>query len=123
SELTLLSLTAEDGEPVPLVRGLGDEWQLIGNVGDRLYFRTDKRAPQGRIVTLDANRPRRAPVEIVAPRSHLLAGGSMIGSRLVLAYIVDGQVVAELTDLDGKRQGDVPLPGIGAAAGFSGRPD
>ena len=123
AELTLLSLTEADAKPVPLVRGLTHEWQLIGQVGDRLYFRTDAGAPNGRLVALDAARPRRAPVDIVPQRRSILAGGSMIGSRLVLAYVVDGRVVAEISELDGTRRGDVPLPGIGAAAGFSGRPD
>ena len=121
-ELTLLSLASPDAKARTLVRGLEHEWQLIGQAGDRLFFRTDAGAPNGRIVTLDARHPRRAPVEIVAQRPQILAGGSMIGSRLVLAYVTDGRVVAEIADLEGKRRGDVPLPGLGAAAGFGGRP-
>ncbi|MCW2351649.1 MULTISPECIES: prolyl oligopeptidase family serine peptidase [unclassified Sphingobium] len=122
AELVLIPLTVPDARPVTLVRGLRNAWQMIGQLGDRLYFRTDAKAPNGRIVTIDAGHPRRRPVEVVAERAQTLAGGSMIGSRLVLAYIVDGRIVAEITDLAGKREGDVPLPGLGAAAGFSGRP-
>jgi prolyl oligopeptidase len=120
-ELTLISLTAANARPVKLVRGLDNEWSLIGNVGDTLYFRTDKAAPRGRLVTLDARRPGKAAVEIVAQRQQPLAGASMIGDRIVLAYLADAKTVAELVDLKGKDAGDVPLPGIGSAAGFGGK--
>jgi len=120
-EVTLLALDTPGARPVRLVRGLDDEWQFIGNVGDALYFRTTARAPNGRLVMFDAGRPRRKPVEIVPQRRLTLAGASMVGNRLILAYLSEGQVVAEVADLAGRRQGDVPMPGAGAAAGFSGR--
>lgn len=120
-EVTLLSLMAADAQPIRLVRGFKQEWQFVGNVGDRLYFRTTRGAKQGRLVSLDAARPNLAPVEVVAERAQMLVGGAMIGSRIVLAYASDGRVVAELVDFEGRPQGDVPLPGLGSAAGFSGQ--
>ncbi len=45
----------------------------------------------------------------------------MIGDRIVLAYLNDGRIVAELVDLSGRLRGDVPLPGFGSAAGFGGK--
>ena len=121
-EVTLLSLEKADARPVKLVRGFADEWQFVGSIGDALYFRTTARAPNGRLVLLDAAHPRRRPVEIRAARAQPLVGAVMIGNRMVLAYQVNGQVVAEIASLLGVRLGDVPLPGAGAAAGFSGRP-
>ena len=120
-ELTLISLTKAKARPVRLVKGLDYEWQLIGNVGDTLYFRTNAGAPRGRLVTLEARRPSLPPREIVAERQQTLVGASMIGSRIVLAYLSDARTVAQLVDLKGVDKGDVPLPGIGSAAGFGGK--
>jgi prolyl oligopeptidase len=120
-ELTLLSLTRKKGKPFTLVKGLEHEWALIGNVGDTLYLRTNKEAPRGRIVTLNARRPGAALVPVVGERKETLAGASMIGSRIVLAYLSDAKSEAELVDLAGKPMGKVPLPGIGTAAGFGGK--
>jgi prolyl oligopeptidase len=120
-ELTLISLTSAKAKPVTLVKGLENEWALAGNVGDTLYFRTDRDAPRGRLVTLDARRPGKAPVEVVAQRPQTLIGASMVGERVVLAYLSDAKTVAELVDLKGRDMGDVPLPGIGTAAGFGGK--
>jgi prolyl oligopeptidase len=117
-------VAALDGGPVrprPLVRGLNNEWRLLGNRGTMLWFVTDKDAPRQRVVTLDAARPRARAVEIVPQRADTLAGGSMVGNRLILAYMSDAATVAELVELDGRKIGDVPLPGVGTAAGFGGK--
>jgi len=120
-EITLLAVDEAQARPVRLVRGLAHEWQFVGNVGDALYFRTTAGAPNGRLVVLDARRGRARPAELVPERLQTLVGASMVGHRLILAYLNAGRVSAEIVDLSGARRGDVPLPGLGAAAGFSGR--
>jgi prolyl oligopeptidase len=113
-----------DGQPVKprlLVKGPAGDWRLIGSRGSTLYFITDDHAPHMRVVALDAERPRRGPREIVAERDETLAGGSLIGNRMILAYMAQAQTVAELVELDGRKVSDVPLPGFGTAAGFGGR--
>src|SRR3546814_74143 len=97
------------------------DWRLVGNVANKLYFLTNKGAPQLRLVTLDAERPNAPPVEIVPEREETLAGGSMVGDKIILAYLQDAKTVAEMVHLDGTPAGDVPIPGIGTAAGFSGK--
>ena len=104
-----------------LVRGRNNDWRLIGSRGSMLYFITDLGAPRLRVVAIDASNPGRGMRQVVPERTDSLAGGSLVGDRLILAYATDAQTVAELVELDGRRVGDVPLPGVGAAAGFAGR--
>ncbi len=108
-------------KPRMLVRGLNDGWKLVGSRGDLLWFITDRNAPRQHLVRLDASRLRRAPVEIVPQRAEPLVGASMVGDRLVLAYLNHAQTVAEVVELDGRPVGDVPMPGVGTAAGFAGK--
>ncbi|CCW20111.1 Prolyl endopeptidase [Sphingobium indicum BiD32] len=113
-----------DGGPVTprrLVKGPTQDWRLIGSRGATLYFITDDHAPGSRVVTLDAANPRRKPQPVVAERPETLAGGSLVGNRLILAYMNQAETIAELVELDGRKVGDVPLPGMGTAAGFGGR--
>jgi prolyl oligopeptidase len=86
-----------------------------------MWFRTDLDAPRGRIVMIDATRrtPRRKTVVPQTPDT--LTGASLVGSRLVLAYLGDAKSQAELFTLDGKRIGPISLPDIGTATGFGGR--
>jgi prolyl oligopeptidase len=119
-----LSIAPLDGGRVTLrtlVRGLTNNWQLVGNRDDTLWFVTDQGAARMRLVTLDARHPRRPPVEIVAQRDDTLVAGSMVGNRIILAYLHDANTIAELVELDGRPVGDVPMPGPGTAAGFAGR--
>ena len=120
-ELTIADLDDPARKPWTLVKGLEHDWRLIGNVGSKLYFLTNKAAPRLRLVTLDALNPARPPAEIVPERKETLAGGSMIGDRIILAYLSNARTVAEMVDLSGRPAGDVPLPGIGTAAGFAGK--
>ena len=119
-ELTLIPLFKEQLRPARLVRGTDHEWQFAGNVGDQLYFRTTLGAPNGRVVLLDARHPHDPVVEIVPQREEALAGASLVGNRIVLAYVGSSGAVAELADLAGHPMGDVPLPAVGTAAGFGG---
>jgi len=121
--ITLIDPSAPRQKPIRLVRALTHDWTFVGNDGDRLFFRSNNKAPRGRIVTLDARHPRRAPVEIVAERADTLGGASMVGKRIVLAYLSDAKTVAWLADLDGRIVGEVPIPGIGTAIGFARRPN
>lgn len=120
-EIHAAPLTGGPIKPRLLVRGPTNDWRLIGSRGSTLYFVTDAGAPHLRLVTLDAEQPRRRAKELVQERRETLAGGSLVGNRLILAYTSDAQSVAELVELDGRKVADVPLPGIGTAAGFSGR--
>ena len=120
-EIIVINLSDPMLKPRKLVSGMKNEWKLVGSIGSRMWFVTDFRAAQSRLVTLDASRRRAPPVEVVAERTDTLAGASMIGNRVILAYMSNAQSVAELVELDGRPVGPVPLPGIGTAAGFGGK--
>ena len=120
-ELHLAELTGGKVKIRPLVKGITNDWRLIGSRGSTLYFITDQYAPHLRVVSIDARFPRRSSTQVVAERMDTLAGGSLVGDRLILAYLSDAESVAELVDLSGRKVSDVPLPGMGTAAGFGGR--
>jgi prolyl oligopeptidase len=113
-----------DGGPIklrPLVRGLDHKWEMAGSVGSTFYFLTDKDAPKGRMVTIDVEKRRAKPQQIVAQSADTLVGASLVGDRLILAYLGDAKSQAELHTLDGRLIAPIRLPDIGAAAGFGGK--
>lgn len=105
----------------PLIKGLENNWALAGSVGSRFFFLTDKDAPRGRLVTLDVERRSTPPVEIVKQSADTLVGASLVGERMILAYLGDAKSEAELRTLDGRLLGPITLPAIGSAAGFGGK--
>jgi prolyl oligopeptidase len=104
-----------------LVAGLDYDWQLAGSVGSTFYFQTNKNAPRGRLVTMNVARPSAPLGEIVPQSTDTMVGVSLVGKRLIVAYLGDAKSEAELRALDGRLIGPVTLPTIGTAAGFGGK--
>jgi prolyl oligopeptidase len=119
--VTLVSLDQADAKPRALIPDIDNDWQLAGAMGDRLWFRTDKDAGKGRIVRIDVNKRTPKPVPVIAEARDTLVGASLVGDRLIIAYLGDAKSQAELFTLDGNPLGKIELPDIGTAAGFGGR--
>ena len=56
-ELHLAELTGGKVKIRPLVKGITNDWRLIGSRGSTLYFVTDQYAPHLRVVSIDARFP------------------------------------------------------------------
>jgi prolyl oligopeptidase len=119
--VTLIALDKPVATPLPLITGIDNDWSLVGSKGNHLWFRTDLDAPKGRIVRLEAGKRRPRPVPVIASTDDTLVGASLVGERLIVAYLGDVKSQAELFTLDGARVGAIALPDIGTATGFSGR--
>lgn len=124
-ELTVGKIDLKQGVKKPirfktLVPGLDHDWQLAGSVGSTFYFRTTRGAPKGQVVTLDADRPGKAPKTLIAQTKDAMVGASLVGNRLIVAYLGDARSEAELRELDGRLVSNIALPSIGTAAGFGG---
>ena len=120
-ELTLFDLSEAEPKARRLVKGFTHEWALAGSVGTQFYFRTSLAASRQRVVMVDVSKPGFKPVEIIPQSSDTLVGVSLVGSRLILAYLGDAKTEAQLYELDGRLVGPINLPDIGTGAGFGGR--
>ncbi|WP_225421431.1 prolyl oligopeptidase family serine peptidase [Sphingomonas parva] len=122
-EITLIGLGASHAAPLRFVTGLENNWSYVGNLGDTFYWITNKDAPRLRIVATDIRRPVSEAREIVGEDRSTLEGASLVGGRLIASYLTDARTEVRTFTPDGKRLGEVALPGIGTAAGFSGEVD
>lgn len=120
-ELVLFDLAEEAPKPHRLIKGFVNEWALAGSIGSKFYFRTDWKAPRQRVVMIDVAQPNSKPVAIVPQGEDTLVGLSLVGSRMILAYLGDAKTEALLYELDGRPVGPINLPDIGTGAGFGGR--
>ena len=108
------------------VETLIGEWnaayQFVGNSKDRFYFLTDDGAPRYRIVAVELKHPERAHwQELVAEGTDTLQSVHLINHQFVAEYMQDAHSDVRLFDLKGRKTGTIELPGVGTAAGFSGR--
>ena len=106
---------------MPLFEDDDAELSLVGSHGATLFLRTDRRAPNRRIVTIDAERPSSGWTTVIPESSHAIENATAAGGRLFVEYLVDVKSRLAIFDLLGQELGDVSLPGTGSLSGFTGR--
>jgi prolyl oligopeptidase len=117
-------LTDPDSEPTMIIEGFEYDYRLIGNIGDDLYFRTNDGALKNRLIVIDAKNPDSANWREVIPEAeNVLEDVELVGGKIIVQYMQDASSLVKIFDLDGNVTGDVDLPGIGSAYGFSGKFD
>jgi len=108
----------------PLVETLDAEFAPIGNYQSRLYLRSDQDAPKRRIIAIDLEQPEPGAWKVVVPEQpHAIEHAALIGGRIITHSLVDVQSRLQIFALDGRPQGEIALPGIGAVAELYGRAD
>jgi prolyl oligopeptidase len=113
-----------DAAVKPLMEINDAEYLPIGNTGTTVYLRSDKDAPNRRVVAVDLNHAAPASWKTIIPeRKEAIENVAVIGGRIVAQYLVDVQSRLLLFGLDGTPQGEVALPGAGAVGVISGRQD
>ena len=95
-------------------------YDFLDNDGSVFWFRTNLNAPRARIVAIDINEPGEVR-ELVPEAADKLEHVSVVGDRFVANYLKDAHSLVRLFDLAGKPSGEIALPGLGTAAGFSGK--
>jgi len=123
SEMYLLDVTRPDAKLVPVAEGV--DARFFGELlDDRLYVRTNDGAPNYRLYVVDPKRPDRDGWrEIIPAGEDVLDSIAVVGRRLVAEYLHRAQSEIRLFDLDGRPQGEIPLPAIGSVTGIGGEWD
>ncbi|MBI4485856.1 MAG: S9 family peptidase, partial [Acidobacteria bacterium] len=113
------------GAPVrPLMASNDAEYWPVGNQGATLLLRTDKDAPNRKIIAVDLRNPVPAAWKTIVPEGkEAIENVAVVGGRIVAQYLVDVQSRLRLFGLDGAPQGDVALPGTGTVGVIGGRED
>ena len=115
------SLIVENAPIMPVVDKLEADYGFIGNDGSKLYFRTDKDAPRGRLVMVDVSDKDFKWKEVVPQAAETLQSANFINNQFVGDYLKDAYTQFRVYDLNGKFVRNVELPGIGTAGGFGGK--
>jgi hypothetical protein len=98
------------------------KYAFLGNDGPTFWFQTDLNAPLGRIISIDTAKPLSPqPKELVPESSDKLEAVSVVGNRFIAVYLKDARSLVKLFKPDGSPDGEIALPGIGSAGGFTGK--
>jgi prolyl oligopeptidase len=111
--------------PVNAIFDVNDaEYSPIGCKGSALFLRSDKDAPNRKVIAVNLSHPVASATKTIIPeRKDTLDSVKVIGDRLVGLYLVDAQSRLLLFDLQGQPQGEITLPGVGSVGELVGRED
>jgi prolyl oligopeptidase len=124
NDVYYLPLATGITEPLPIFDQWDARYNFVGNDGRTLFFWTNKDAPKGRVIAVDlGRRSAGTPREIVTEADETLSSVDFVGGRLICQYLRDAHSLVRLHGTDGRIQGEVGLPGMGTAKGFSGHGD
>lgn len=106
----------------PIVAEIGDfNFGVVDNLGDKLLVRTNKNAPNGKLVLIDPKKPEEKNWKLVLPeKPEPLQGTSTAGGKLIVTYLKDVSTRAYVYSLSGKLENEIKLPALGIAGGFGG---
>jgi prolyl oligopeptidase len=94
---------------------------IIENVGSKLYVVTNKNAPNGKIVTVDASNPSEDNWKDFIPETDNVLSPSTGGGYFFAEYMVDAVSKVLQYDYNGTLVREVKLPGVGSAGGFGAK--
>ena len=115
-------LQAAESGVVELLNDFDAEYSFIDNDGPRFWFRTDLKAPRGRVIEINLTKPERANWKEIIPESaDTLGGVSMVNNQFIANYLKDAHSQVKIFSLEGRYLRDVELPGIGSVSGLSGK--
>lgn len=115
-------LTNPNAEVVELINLFEADYSFIDHDDTVFYFRTDLKAPRGRVIAIDTKKP--APEnwrEIIPQSDETLEGVSILNNQFVADYLKDARSQFKIYDLKGKFVREVELPGLGSVSGFDGK--
>ena len=119
-----LDLADPSSEVVELLSDFDAEYVLVGNDSTKFYFKTDKGAPQNRLIAIDVdNTDSEFWQELIPEDPDKLEFVDYVGGRFICTYLHHAAHQVRFYKPDGTRDGELSLPGPGMVIGFSGRAD
>lgn len=111
----------KNGKFTKIAEGFDYNYHIIDNVGDKLLLFTNWNAPKNQLLLIDAPYTDTAKWKAIIPESgDVLEGINLIGGKIIATYMKDAANHAYVYSIDGKKEFEVELPGIGSLGGFSG---
>jgi len=121
NELYICDLSAPSAPIVPIVTGFDHEQDIVYNENGKLYILTNQDAPNRRLVVVDAKTPGKENWKTLIAETQYPLSISACGHKLFAQYLEDAVSKVYQVGLDGKKEREITLPGLGTAGGFGGK--
>ena len=122
----VLFLKDLDNPSSPLVKideDYSSDSYVLDTDGDLLYLVTNKNAPNQKVVTTMATSPQESNWKDFIPETENVLSASSGSGYFFATYMIDATSKVFQFDKNGNNLGEIKLPGVGSAGGWSGKKD
>jgi prolyl oligopeptidase len=121
NELYMKDLTKPGNKFITVVGNFDNDHAVLDNDGSKLFIVTNLKAPNKKVVTVDAEKPGIENwVDLIPETDNVLDPAA--GSGYIFAhYMIDAISKVKQFDRNGKLVREVVLPGVGSASGFGAK--
>ena len=120
NKLFLKDLTKPKSNFITIIDDTKSDTYLLDNIGETLFFVTNRNAPNKKVVRVKASNPIPENWEDVLPETDFVLSASTGSNYIFAKYMVDAISKVNQYDYSGKFIREITLPGIGTVSGFSG---
>ena len=117
----LKSLGTDDSPLIPIDEDYSTDSYLVHSEEDRLFFVTNKNAPNNKVVSTKVKTPNEKFWKDFILEGESVLNVSYSAGYFFAKYTVDVKSKIIKYNLDGKNLGEIQLPSVGTARGFSGK--
>ncbi len=121
NELYLQDLKKAGSEITCVINNFDSEHEIVENEGSRLYIFTNLKAPNYKLITVDAADAKPENWQDLIPETENVLSIATGGGKIFAEYLKDATSMILQYDLDGKMEHGIELPAVGTAGGFSAK--
>ena len=121
NELYIKDLSDSDSEIVMIFDGFESDYQVIANQGSRFIIQTNRNAPNNQLIEIYFDRYESEKWSVFLPESMHVLNANSGGNKIFAQYLIDATSSVVQYNLEGKKEREIELPGLGTVSGFSGK--
>jgi prolyl oligopeptidase len=121
NELYIQDLNKPGSKIINIVNNFDDEHSVVESKRDLLYIRTNLDAPNFKLVTVDISNPGPQHWKDLIPETQNVLSIGTGGGKFFANYLKDATSLVVQFDMEGRKEREIALPGVGSAAGFGAK--
>lgn len=121
NKLFLRDLQSPNKGLITILDHTNSDTYVMENEGSKLYLSTNLKAPNKKVVVVDASNPSPENWKEFIPETENVLSASSGGGYIFAEYMVDAVSKVLQYDLNGNLVREVELPGVGSAGGFGSK--
>lgn len=121
NELYLLDLKKPGSEFVTIMKGFENDVDVIDNIGSTLFIVTNCKAPNKKVISVDASYPMQDKWADVIPETENVLSPTTGAGYIFANYMIDAVSIIKQFNYEGKLINEIKLPGLGTVSGFRGK--